>query len=85
PMNDHAVVGTFWFKKSSYFVKAAEKMIAENRRINNEFYVDELMKDTLDLGLKTGVFEIDSYICWGTPDDYRTYNYWKSFFSQINV
>jgi len=73
PMTDHAIVGTFWFKKGEYFVKAAEKMIAENRRINNEFYVDECMQDLLDLGHNVKVFEIEEYICWGTPSDYEAY------------
>lgn len=84
PMKDHAVVGAFWFKKAEYFGRCAEKMISENRRINNEFYVDECMRDAVELNLKAGVFEIDSYICWGTPNDYKTYNYWKNFFSKLN-
>lgn len=83
PMKDHAVVGAFWFKKGSHFINAAEKMIRENRRINNEFYVDECMQDCIDLGLNTGVFEINHYLCWGTPNDYKTYNYWKDFFTKV--
>ncbi len=82
PMNDHAIVGTFWFKKGAYFVEAAEKMIAENRRINNEFYVDECVNDIIDMGLKVCVFEIDQYICWGTPQDYETYLFWEKYFNK---
>lgn len=83
PMNDHAIVATFWFKKGRYFVQAAQKMIAENDRINNEFYVDQVMTHALDLGLKVRVFEIEKYLGWGTPADYEeyenTYKYWKNF------
>ncbi len=83
PMKDHAVVATFWFRKGSIFVEATEKMIAENDRVNNEFYVDQVIKHTLDLGYKASVFDIDRYICWGTPTDYETYQksyeYWKGF------
>lgn len=83
PMDDHAVVATFWFRRGSDFVKATEKMITENDRINNEFYVDQVIKHALDLGLDARVFEIDRYIGWGTPKDYedymRTLNYWKEF------
>jgi len=32
------------------------------------------------LGYTVKVFEISSYICWGTPDDLRTFEYWQSFF-----
>ena len=83
PMEDHAVVATFWFKHGSDFVNAAEKMILENDRINGEFYVDEVAKHALDLGLDVRVFEIDRYIGWGTPKDYEEYEktieYWDRF------
>lgn len=83
PMEDHAVVATFWFKHGHDFVRAAEKMIAENDRINGEFYVDEVMKHCLELKLDTRVFEIDRYIGWGTPKDYEEYEatikYWSEF------
>ena len=83
PQNDHAVVGAFWFKKSDYFVQAAERMIAQNRRINNEFYVDECINDLVELGYNVKVFEIDHYVCWGTPTDYETFNYWNGYFDTI--
>lgn len=79
PILDHAIVGTFWFKKGKFFVKAAEKMIAKNRRINNEFYVDECINELIEIGLKVKIFEVDKYICWGTPNDLRTYEYWQEF------
>ena len=79
PISDHAIVGTFWFKKGKFFVKAAEKMIAKNRRINNEFYVDECINELIEIGLKVKIFEVDKYICWGTPNDLRTYEYWQEF------
>ncbi|WP_317898635.1 sugar phosphate nucleotidyltransferase [Aurantibacillus circumpalustris] len=84
PQNDHAVVGAFWFKKADYFVKAAEHMIANNRRINNEFYVDECINDLIELGYKVKVFEIDHYVCWGTPVDYQTFNYWSNYYDLIS-
>lgn len=83
PMNDHAVVATFWFRHGNDFVKATEKMIMENDRVNNEFYVDQVIKHALELGLDARVFEIERYIGWGTPKDYEDYiatiNYWNEF------
>jgi NDP-sugar pyrophosphorylase family protein len=85
PMNDHAVVGAFWFRKGSMFVEAAERMISLNRRINNEFYVDECINDLIELGYKVKVFEIDHYVCWGTPNDYKTFNYWESYYEKMTL
>ena len=84
PISDHAIVGTFWFKKGKHFVEAAEKMIKQNRKINNEFYVDECINDLIELGMKVKVFEVDKYICWGTPNDLRTYEYWQQFHKTHN-
>lgn len=86
PMEDHAVVATFWFKKGSMFVESAEKMIAQNDRIHNEFYVDQAVKYALEIGLKVKVFEIERYIGWGMPEDYqlyqKTFEYWRGFYEK---
>ncbi len=83
PMEDPAVVATFWFKEAKVFLDATKKMIAENDRINNEFYVDQTVKHVLDLGYKAKIFDIDRYVGWGTPADYegyqKTYQYFKEF------
>ena len=83
PLEDHAVVATFWFACGSDFVHAAEKMISEEDRVNGEFYVDQAVQHVLDLGLRARVFEIDRYIGWGTPEDYEEYEatlrYWARF------
>ncbi len=84
-LNDHAVVATFWFKSGKIFVESAKKMIKENDRINNEFYVDEVVKHAKELGYDVRLFDIERYIGWGTPKDYENYentlNYWKEFYN----
>ncbi len=83
PMEDPAVVATFWFKKAGIFLEATKKMIAENDRINGEYYVDQVAKHVLDLGYRAKIFDIDRYVGWGTPADYegyeKTWQYFKEF------
>lgn len=83
PMEDHAVVATFWFKMGGYFVESVKRMIAEDDRVNNEFYVDQAIWHAIRLGYRARVFEIDRYIGWGTPQDYenyqKTFEYWRGF------
>jgi hypothetical protein len=38
------------------------------------------MGELIELGFNVKVFEIENYICWGTPNDYETFVYWQSFF-----
>jgi NDP-sugar pyrophosphorylase family protein len=77
---DHAIVGTFWFKKVEFFNQGLKNLIDKKIKINNEYYVDSLMGELINLGLNVKVFEVDNYLCWGTPNDYETFIYWQSFF-----
>ena len=83
PMEDPAVVATFWFRKAKVFFDATEKMIRENDRINGEFYVDQTVKHVIDLGYRAKIFDINRYVGWGTPADYEgyqnTFAYFKAF------
>jgi hypothetical protein len=81
-MNDHAVIGAFTFKRAQDFLDACDEMIRQNRRINNEFYVDMAMNLAIEKGLKVKVFEVEAYLCWGTPRELENYNYWKNIFQQ---
>ncbi len=89
PMEDPAVVATFWFRRAAVFIEATKKMIAENDRINDEFYVDQTVKHVLDLGYRAKIFDIDRYVGWGTPADYegyqKTWNYFKAFMEDKNI
>lgn len=83
PMNDHAIVGTFWFRRGRDFVKAAQCMIEANERVNGEFYVDQVFRNMIERGQNVAVFEVEKYLCWGAPKDYEAYEqtiaYWRDF------
>lgn len=80
PQRDPIVLGTFTFRRAGDFARAANAMIARDGRVNGEFYVDECINDAIALGLECRVFEVEHYLCWGTPDDLRTFEYWQSCF-----
>jgi NDP-sugar pyrophosphorylase family protein len=82
PLKTHAIVGTMFFRKGKYFIEGLTKNYEENIRTNGEFYVDDVLNQNIKSGLKIKVFEVDNYICWGTPNDYLTYNYWEDFFNK---
>jgi dTDP-glucose pyrophosphorylase len=80
PETDPIVLGTFTFKRASDFMSCIDRMIQRDARINGEFYVDTCINDGIALGLTCKIFEVDSYISWGTPNDLRTFEYWQSCF-----
>jgi NDP-sugar pyrophosphorylase family protein len=79
PMNDHAIVGAFYFKTARAFMDGVDYIRKNDCRINGEFYIDSIMGILDALNLKGTVLECD-YESWGTPNDYKTYCYWQSFF-----
>jgi NDP-sugar pyrophosphorylase family protein len=84
PINDHAMVGSFYFRRIRSFTEALDRLIAKGQKIGGEYYVDSVISECIDMGLIVKVFEVDHYICWGTPDDYETFMYWQSFFHKAS-
>ncbi len=80
PIKDHAITGSFYFRKVQFYQKALERLIEKDVRVNGEYYVDSLIGELIELDLNVKVFEVDDYIGWGTPEDYETFIYWQSFF-----
>jgi NDP-sugar pyrophosphorylase family protein len=74
PLNDHAIIGTFSFQRASTFFRGVESMIQKNRRINDEFYIDIALDECIRLGYEVFPSEVNSYTCWGTPQDVEKYN-----------
>ena len=80
PATDPIVIGTFTFKNPSDARCAIDTLITRNGRINGEFYLDSCINDAIGLGLCCYLFEVDSFISWGTPNDLKTFEYWQSCF-----
>jgi NDP-sugar pyrophosphorylase family protein len=80
PATDPIVIGAFTFRQAEDFRRAVERLIARDGRINGEFYIDSCINDAIDLGLRCHLFEVDSFLSWGTPNDLRTFEYWQSCF-----
>lgn len=80
PATEPVVIGAFTFKRARDFVRAAERLAASGVRVNGELYVDSCLNEAIALGMKVRVLEVDSYLCWGTPNDLRTFEYWQSCF-----
>ena len=83
PLKTHAIIGTMYFRKAKFFLDGLKKNYEENIKTNNEFYVDDVLNQNIKAGLVVKVFEVEDYLCWGTPNDYKTYNYWKEHFNNV--
>ena len=84
PVNEYAITGTMFFRTKEIFHRSLESLYENDNRTNGEFYVDSMLNEAIELGYKVKNFEIDNYICWGTPNDLKTYQYWQRFFNKVD-
>ena len=68
-----ATVGIYYYRKGSYFVAAAENMIASNVVVNGEFYVAPAYNQMLMFGMSIVPYLINEMAGIGTPKDLREY------------
>jgi NDP-sugar pyrophosphorylase family protein len=80
--NKHCIIGTMFFRRASIFFEGLNEIYDKNIRTNNEFYVDNVLIP-LFKKYTVKVFEVKNYLCWGTPNDYKTYSYWNEYFKCI--
>lgn len=80
-MDDHAISGCFWFRSARQMLAAIDSQVAEAQRVGNEFYLDVTPNVLLRQGARVGVFEVEKYIGWGTPDDLEDYERWGRYFA----
>jgi NDP-sugar pyrophosphorylase family protein len=74
-ISDLATVGIYLFTKGSTFLQAATDMIANNDRVNNEFYTCPVYNYAIANGARIGVYEVEQSDMYGlgTPQDLETY------------
>lgn len=77
PEKDNAVVSVFYFRTGRLFLEGAKALIATGETINNEYYVATSINKLIAAGRRVVPFEVDKFICWGTPRDLKEYEYRK--------
>jgi NDP-sugar pyrophosphorylase family protein len=78
----HAIIGTMFFRSAALYTEGLKEIYEKQIRTNGEFYVDNLLNPLIEKGYRVKVFPVEAYICWGTPNDYKTYQYWLEYFSK---
>ena len=80
PLEDHAVSGCFWFRTAGVMLEAVDRLVANDVRVNGEFYLDSVPNLLVADGRQVLAFEVDKYVGWGTPEDLEDYLRWQRHF-----
>lgn len=68
-----ATVGIYYYHQGNIFTEAADNMIANNVRVNGEFYIAPAYNNMLISGLKVIPYLVNEMIGLGTPEDLMLY------------
>lgn len=71
-ISDNATVGIYYFDEGRFFVRAAEQMISNNIRVNNEFYVCPSFNEMVE-HFGVNIYPVRTMIGLGTPEDLEKY------------
>lgn len=87
---EYASSGLYWFKTGRALKAAARALVDRGERVNNEFYASMLMQVLIEDDQRVGIYELDRFYQWGTPEDLRDYESWAramrrlpSFLTQV--
>ncbi|MBI2578458.1 MAG: NTP transferase domain-containing protein [Candidatus Aenigmarchaeota archaeon] len=84
PGSDHAVVSVFWYRTAGLFEKGARSLLEKGKTVGGEYYVATSINGLIEEGHRVVPFEVEKFVCWGTPDDLKEYEYWKGYFSKLS-
>jgi len=76
------VTGSFLFKNEKIFAEIIKEHLDSKETVNNEYYLDSSINIAINRGYKCIVYNVDHFMCWGTPNDLKTFEYWQSCFSK---
>lgn len=70
-ISNESLNGIHYWKKGRYFVESAKRMIDEDDRVNNEFFIAPTYNYMIKDGKSVGIYHIDGnkHIAIGTPTD----------------
>ncbi|TFU01521.1 hypothetical protein EUV02_13635 [Polymorphobacter arshaanensis] len=83
PMSEYASSGGYYFDSGARALEMLDAQVAEELRVNNEFYVSLAYKVMAARGLKVAVYELQHFMQWGTPDDLAEYLGWSRAFRRL--
>ncbi len=80
PRDDLLLVGTFYFRTAGLLFDLVRELVRRDLRVDGELYLDSVVNLAIEAGRDVRCFEADAYLCWGSPDALREFEYWYSYF-----
>lgn len=80
-IEEHGSTGAYYFKRWGDVIRFSKELLGSgNAAPNKEYYPSLLYNPMRAAGLRSLVYQVDKFICLGTPKDYKEYCFWREHF-----
>lgn len=83
-MDSYQSSGTYYFGSGQLLLHYFQQQVDGQLALNGEYYVSLAYQLLLRDHLKVGVYEIEQFCQWGTPEDLAEFVYWSEYFQTQN-
>lgn len=83
--SEFASAGLYYFKRGGEMLKIARALVASGDRVHGEFYVSMAIQRMIESGGSVGVFPLQRFFQWGTPEDLRDYESWARAMRELDT
>lgn len=82
-MTEFASTGVYYLDQWRTFKQYAHEIIERGEKVAAEYYASLIYPPMVRDGKSVCVFEVDKFICWGTPQDLEEYVFWSEYFASL--
>ncbi|MCI0576896.1 MAG: NTP transferase domain-containing protein [Chloroflexi bacterium] len=81
---EFASTGVYYVDQWRTFKRYAQEVIAQEQKVAAEYYASLIYPLMVRDGRPVCVYEVEKFICWGTPEDLAEYTFWSEYFAQAS-
>ena len=82
---EFASTGVYYLDQWRTFKKYGQELIERGEKVTDEYFVSLIYPAMVRDGQSVCVYEVEKFICWGTPKDLEEYLFWSEYFAGIRA
>ncbi len=75
-----ASTGVYYVRSWRTYRQFARQVLAAGENVGGEFYISLIYSPMVAGGMKVIAYEVERFICWGTPRDVEQFAFWSDYF-----
>ena len=83
-VEESASTGVYYIDRWQTFKQYAQEIMAQGQKVAAEYYASLIYPPMVRDGKSVCVYEVEKFICWGTPEDLAEYTFWSEYFAGVD-